>query len=456
VLLRLAYLGVTNALTLLRLLPMSDRDKDAEILVLRHQITVLQRQLHGDRVRFNPADRAWLAALLHPLPRSVLRHLQLLVRPETVLRWHRDLIARRHARRSRSHRVGRPRTIRSIRLLVLRLARENTAWGYRRIHGELLVLGITVAASTVWEILKDAGIEPARGRTSSTWAAFLRSQAHAIIAADFFETTTLTGATMYVLAVIEHATRRIRILGVTAHPTASWVTQTARNLVMDLEDTGRQVKYLIRDRDGKYPALFDQVLADAGIGVVFSGVRIPPHELDHGTVDPSLSPGTPRPDTDLEPCASAPCPARVRTPPQPTPASPRYRERPPATAVARSDHRTCHADPAQRPPTRPTRRAPPRIRSCRLTSMDGVLGTHSMTAGRGRASEAGTRSWPQIPREPSRVSRMMSAWPACRAVSSIMWSRMPRRLHSTMSGRAQRVSRFVAAAISFDVSMCSR
>jgi hypothetical protein len=140
--------------------------------------------------------------------------------------------------------------------LVLRLPSENSTWGYRRIHGELLVPGVKVAASTVWEILKDAGVEPAPERTSSTWAAFLRSQAHVIIAADFFETTTLSGARLSVLAVIEHATRRVRILGVTAHPTARWVTQTARNLVMDLEDAGCQVRYLIRDRDGKYSALF--------------------------------------------------------------------------------------------------------------------------------------------------------------------------------------------------------
>lgn len=272
---RLAYLGVTNTLALLRLLPMSDRDKDAEILALRHQILVLQRQLHGDRVQFTRTDRAWLAALLHPLPRTVLNHLQLLVRPETVLRWHRDLIARRHARSSRPHRAGRPRTVRSIRRLVLRLASENSTWGYRRIHGELLVLGVKVAASTVWEILKEAGVEPTPERTSSTWATFLRSQGHAIIAADFFETTTLTGAKLYVLAVIEHTTRRIRILGTTAHPSAAWVTQTARNLVMDLEDAGCQVKYLLRDRDGKYPALFDTILADTGIDVVLTGVRIP-------------------------------------------------------------------------------------------------------------------------------------------------------------------------------------
>jgi transposase len=148
---------------------------------------VLERQLHGGRVRFTSVGRAWVAALLHPLPRTVLNHLRLLVRPETVLRWHRDLIARRHARRSRPCWPGRPPTIRSTRTLVLRLARENTGWGYRRIHGELLVLGVKVAASTVWEILEDAGIDPAPDRTDSTWATFLRSQAQGLVAADFFE-----------------------------------------------------------------------------------------------------------------------------------------------------------------------------------------------------------------------------------------------------------------------------
>jgi putative transposase len=275
VLLRLAYLGVTNALAMLRLLPMSDRDKDAEILALRHQITVLERQLGGAKVRFDPSDRALLAALLHRLPRHVLHRVRLLVRPETVLRWHRDLVNHRHALASRPKRAGRPRTARSIRALVLRLVRENPPWGYRRVHGELLVLGIKVAASTVWEILNEAGIDPAPQRASSNWAAFLRSQAQAILAADFFETITLTGARIYVLAVIEHSSRRIRILGATAHPTAAWVTQTVRNLAMDLEDAGCTARYLIRDRDGKYPALFDAILTEAGIAVVLSGVRMP-------------------------------------------------------------------------------------------------------------------------------------------------------------------------------------
>jgi len=172
---------------------MSHRDKDVEILVLRHQITMLERQLGKTRLRFFPADRAFFAALLHRLPLTALRQLQLPVRPETLLRWHRDLLARRHAARSRPQRPGRPRTVRSIRLLVLRLARENPTWGYRRIHGELLVLGITVAASTVWQTLKDAGIDPASDRTSTTWTDFLRSQAEALLACDFFEVPTLSG-----------------------------------------------------------------------------------------------------------------------------------------------------------------------------------------------------------------------------------------------------------------------
>jgi transposase len=253
VLLRLVYLGASNALALLRLLPMSERDKDIEILTLRHQITVLERQLSVARPQFAAADRVFLAALLLRLPMDGLRRLRLLVRPETVMRWHRDLVARKHAVRSRPRRPGRPRTVHSIRVLVLRLARENSTWGYRRIHGELLTLGIKVAASTVWEILQQAGIEPAPERSPTTWAAFLRSQADALLACDFFETVPLSGARLYVFAVIEHANRRVRVLGATAHPTARWMAQVAKNLVMDLEDAACQARFMIRDRDGKSP-----------------------------------------------------------------------------------------------------------------------------------------------------------------------------------------------------------
>jgi putative transposase len=215
---------------------------------------VLERHLGKVRPRFCPGDRAFLAALLHRLPRDVLGRLRLLVRPETVLRWHRDLLARRHAARSRPKSPGRPRTVRSVRRLVLRLARENPCRGYRRIHGELLALGIKVAASTVWEILRQAGIDLAPECTTTTWAGFLRPQADALLACDFFETVTLTGARLYVLAVIEPATRRIRILGATPHPTASWVAQAAKNLVMDLEDAGARTRFLIRIATASSPA----------------------------------------------------------------------------------------------------------------------------------------------------------------------------------------------------------
>ncbi|MGW1551381.1 helix-turn-helix domain-containing protein [Streptomyces sp. NPDC002346] len=146
-----------------------------------------------------------------------------------------------HARRSRPKRPGRPRTHVSIRAFVLRLARENSTWGYRRIHGELALLGIQVAPSTVWEILKAEGIDPAPDRTTTTWATFLRSQGDAILAMDFIETVTLTGQRQYILAAIEHATRRVRILGTTAHPSAPWVTQAIKNLIMDVEDAGATI-----------------------------------------------------------------------------------------------------------------------------------------------------------------------------------------------------------------------
>jgi putative transposase len=144
-----------------------------------------------------------------------------------------------------------------------------------RIHGELAVLGIKLAASTVWEMLTQAGIDPAPERAATTWAEFLRSKAHALLACDFFVTSTLSGTPMSVFVVIEHAQRRIRILGASAHPTAAWVTQAARNLVMDLDDVGCRARFMIRDRDGKFSDSFDAVLADGGIRVVLTGVRIP-------------------------------------------------------------------------------------------------------------------------------------------------------------------------------------
>jgi transposase len=206
-----------------------------------------------------------------------LRQLRLLVSADTVLRWHHDLMKRRHARACVNRRRGRPRTVASIRRLVLRLATENPSWGYRRIHGELALLGVAIAASTVWEILKSAGVDPAPRRTTVTWADSLRSQAEAILAMDFIETVTLTGQRHYILVAIHHVSRRVWIVGTTAHPTHAWVTQAIRNLLMDLEDTGPlvRIKFLIRDRDAKYPALIGKIVGTAGIATVLTGVRMP-------------------------------------------------------------------------------------------------------------------------------------------------------------------------------------
>ena len=273
---RFAYVLAVRIVAALRLWRCGDDHKTIEILLLRHQLAVLQRQLAatGKQPRPDRADRAIIALLLGLVPTARRAGLRLFVTPDTILRWHRDLLRRRWAKKSRP-KNGRPATHRNIKTLVLRLARQNPAWGYRRIHGELAGLGIAVAASTVWEILKDAGVDPAPRRGSVTWASFLRSQAEGIIAADFFSVDLLDGTKVYVLAVIEHANRRIRILGSTLHPTGEWTTQMARNMVMDLDDAAATVKFLLRDRGSNFTEAFDTVLANAGIRTVLCNVETP-------------------------------------------------------------------------------------------------------------------------------------------------------------------------------------
>jgi putative transposase len=195
------------------------------------------------------AGPGWLALLAGTLPVDRLTAVRLIVTPGTVLRWHRDILRRRRSRRSRRGRSGRPPLRRNVRSVVLRLARENESWGYRRIHGELAGPGITVVASTVWQILKSAGIDPAPRRNGPGWPESLRSQAEGILALDFFTADLLNGAKVYILAAIEHGTRRVRVLGATEHPVHAWVVQQARNLIMDLEDAGTRVKFVLRDRD---------------------------------------------------------------------------------------------------------------------------------------------------------------------------------------------------------------
>jgi putative transposase len=168
---------------------------------------------------------------------------------------------------------GRPPTRRCVQALVLRPARQNGSWGYRRVHGELATVGIHARCPHRVGDLEAAWIEPAPDRDHSTWPAFLRGQARAILACDFFTTTTLTGVTYHVFAVIEHTARRV--LGATAHPTGAWVTQLARNLVMDLQDAGADTKYLIRDRDTRFTQAFDAVLIGEGIEILKCAVQTP-------------------------------------------------------------------------------------------------------------------------------------------------------------------------------------
>ncbi|RSN09543.1 integrase [Nonomuraea sp. WAC 01424] len=245
-LLSLGYQLVRGLFGLLTVLVRSDLSKDVELLVLRHENQVLRRQL-GGRPRWGHADRLWLAALSRLIHRR--RWAEVFpVTPATILRWHRHLVARKWTFTDR-RRPGRPRTRRPAKALIIRMARENPTWGHRRIQGELARLGHNIAASTVWEILHAAGIDPAPGRAGPSWRQFLAAQAHAIIACDFLVVETVLLKRLYVLVFIEHGTRRLHLAAVTAHPTGAWTAQQARNLVMDLGDRIAGLRFLIQDRD---------------------------------------------------------------------------------------------------------------------------------------------------------------------------------------------------------------
>ena len=267
--LRLAYLMLVRVLGWLALLARSDAAKDVEILTLRHEVAVLRRT--NPRPTMSWLDRAVLSALSRLLP-APLRRMRL-VSPRTLLRWHHQLVTRRWTYPHR--RPGRPPTPPPIRALVLRMARENPRWGYRRIQGELVGLGHTVAASTVWKIMKNAGLDPAPRRSGPTWRQFLSAQAHAILAVDFAHVDTVFLRRLYVLLVIEHDRRRVHLAGITAHPTGAWVTQQARNLLMDLGERADRFRFLIRDRDSKFTAAFDAVFTGADIRIIRTPIRAP-------------------------------------------------------------------------------------------------------------------------------------------------------------------------------------
>ncbi|MEU7900974.1 integrase core domain-containing protein [Nonomuraea sp. NPDC049152] len=270
--LSLVYRLVRCLFGLVAVLVRSDLSKEAELLVLRHENQVLRRQL-GGRPRWDHAERLWLAVLSRLIHRY--RWAEVFpVAPTTILRWHRHLVARKWTFTDR-RRPGRPCTRRPVRALIVRMARENPTWGHRRIQGELARLGFRIAASTVWEILHGAGIDPAPRRAGPSWRQFLTAQAHAIIACDFLVVGTMLLKRLYVLVFIEHGSRRLHLAGVTAHPTGAWTLQQARNLAMDLGERIAGLRFLIHDRDPLFTSAFREVFEAEGLRAATTLPRTP-------------------------------------------------------------------------------------------------------------------------------------------------------------------------------------
>ena len=262
---------VRGLLSCLTVLARHEASEDAELLVFRHENAVLRRQV--GRVRYQPGDRLWLAALSRLIPRGRWGEV-FAVTPATLLAWHRKLVARKWDYTSR-RRPGRPSTAAAIRKLVIRIATENPGRGHRRVQGELVRLGHQIAASTVWQILHDAGVDPAPRRTGPTWKQFLTAQARGILAVDFVHVDTMLLRRIYALIVIEHHTRRVHLAGITAHPDGAWTTQAARNVRMDLGHRAASVRFLTRDRAGQFTGSFDAVFTAEGIRILRSPPQAP-------------------------------------------------------------------------------------------------------------------------------------------------------------------------------------
>jgi len=253
------------------LLTKPERGREVEILVLRHQVNVLQRTAR--QARWQPGDRLILAALARRLPRPAWR--SLLVSPDTVLRWHRELVQRKWSAFGRRGRFGRRPIPAEAQELIRQLAGENPTWGYLRIKGELRKLGHQVSASTVRRVLRRKRIPPAGHRGGTTWGEFLRAHARAVMACDFFTIDTVFLRRLYIFFFIELATRWVFFAGCTDQPDRAWVTQQARNLSWHIGNGEFRPTILIRDRDSKFPAAFDEVFRSDGVRIVKTPARAP-------------------------------------------------------------------------------------------------------------------------------------------------------------------------------------
>lgn len=263
------YLALGRVFELLVLLGRSRERKELEVMVLRHELAVLRRA--AGRPRYRARDRALLAALSRWLPRD--RWAAFTVTPGTLLRWHRCMVRRRWTYNGRG--AGRPRLDSELVALILRLARENSRWGHRRIVGELKKLGYSVSETSVRNVLRRQGVAPAPRRSGPTWRAFIRQQAASMIACDFFTVETATLRRIYVLFFIELGTRRVRIAGCTSRPEGQWVVQQARNLVFDLAGRRQPLRFLLHDHDSKFSAAFEEVFRTEGARVIKTPVRAP-------------------------------------------------------------------------------------------------------------------------------------------------------------------------------------
>ncbi len=279
------YLLLANLLSLLLDLfaihRRSEQHKDLEILLLRQQLRILQRQQpHAPRVsRTEKVALAVLTAKLTGLGRGVkatLNQVLLLFKPDTVLRWHRDLVRRKWTFKQ-LRAGGRPATDPELQVLLLRLAAENPTWGYSKLHGELLKLDYQIGRSTVRDILNRQQVPPApeRAKKGSSWGTFLSHYREQFIACDFFTVETAWLKTLYVFFFVELGSRRVHFAGCTAHPTGEWVTQQARQLTWTLQDERKTMRFLIRDRDAKFTAGFDAVFAAKGVEVIRTPYRAP-------------------------------------------------------------------------------------------------------------------------------------------------------------------------------------